>query len=274
MADDPVETAEEGTATETSEETAAESTEVVETEDSDSIPADDAEGDDSEGVSAKSDVKYSRFRSVNERRKAAELENIQLKARLSALEPKPIEVKPPTTRDRLKKTLTPAPADMTALEQMEYYALGTLEQHPEILDEWFEKKFGMKPDAAAATLSHATVSTREQIISQFNEAAASHGLDPKNENLRSAVGALMDTGKFRSFGEAMDAFKPANPIQKTVAKTINGKGQEVESLDLTGLSRVRAMPRNAQDAMKLAAAGKRIEAVSVTDILRATQDKH
>jgi len=266
MADDPVETAEEGTATETAEDVAAETTETEEVE-TESATDDDAEGDDEAAASTETDVKYSRFRSVNERRKAAEQENRDLKAQLAALQPKKEEPAPLTTVDRLKRSLKPAPKDLDTLGQLEYYGLETLEQHAdEVIGAWFEKKFGMKPEQAGATLSHATVSTREHIRSQFEQAAKAHGYDPTDKQVQTLVGLAMDSGQFKTFGEAMDAMRPKTA--KTEARRVNGKGAESDSVDLTGLSRVRAMPLTKEDAARITKSGKRIENVSVTEILR------
>ena len=237
-------------------------------------PEEDHDDDGESHAASKTSVPYDRFRAINERRKAAESKAAELQAKLSALEtPKAEQPKTVETRSKLKSNLKSAPADLTALQQMEFYGLETMEEHlPALLDAWFEKKFGMASNQAAATMQHATISTRQRIVSEFNEAAKTHGLDPKSETLRSAVGALMDTGKFQSFADAMDAFKPAT-VPKPPVKMVNGKGAEIDSVDLTGLSRVRAFPKNAQEAMALAAAGKKVEPVSVTDILRASMAK-
>jgi len=269
----PVEEAEAGTAEEAAEDAAAESIDTDEAG-ADSATDDDAEGEDSAaGASTPSDVKYSRFRNVNERRKAAESEVLNLRAKLEALQPKKEEPAPRTVADRLKGTLTPAPSDLSVLKQMEYYGLATLEQHAdEVIGDWFKKKFGMGVDEAGATLSHAKVSTRESIRSQYEQAAKAHGLDPSNENVQFIVGTAMDTGRFKTFAEAMDAMTPARPT-KTVVRSINGKGAETESVDITGLSRVKSLPRTKEEAMKLAASGKRIEAMSVVDILKGMAAK-
>ncbi len=274
MSDDPVEPAEEGTAETTPEGDTAEPIEAA-TDDSAEGQDEDAEGEAPEGeepVHAKSDVKYSRFRSVNERRKAAEAEVAKLQAQVAALQPKVEEPAPKGTAERLKNVLKPAPANMTALQQMEFYTLEALQSHlPEMLDQWFEKNMGLKPDAAAATLQHATVSSRQSIVQQFEEAAKTHGLDPRDQGLRDAVGSLMDTGRYRTFADAMDTFRPKTALKPPPGK-VNGRGaSEIETLDLTGLPRVNVLPKNAKEAHTLAAAGKRIATLSVTDILNATQ---
>jgi len=240
-------------------------------------PADDSADGEDEVLEAdaaeveagtKTNVPYSRFKSVNERRKAAEARTAELEAKLAALTPKE-EAKPTQPKDKLKRTLTPAPADMTPLEQMEYYGLQTLETHPEIFDAWFEKTFGIPADQAAATLAHATTTTRETIVAQFEKACEDRGLDPKNPSVQDAVGRLMDSKKYRNFGEAMDVFvkpKPSAPIQKKPAT----KGAESEGLALGGFSRVAVLPKTAKEAGILAAQGKAIEHVSVSDILRAS----
>ena len=270
MSDDPVEEAAEGTAEETSEESAAES--IEESAGADEI-ADDAEGDDSEAEdepSAKGQVKYSRFRSVNERRKQAEAEVAALKAQIATMSQRE-EVVSKGPSDRIKKILKPAPATMTALEQMEYYGVETMRAHmPELFDEIFEKRFGMKPDQAGATLSHATTSTRDNLLRQWEESAKAAGLDPRNQTLRNAVGAVMDSGAFSTFAEAISVFRP-QAAKKVEPRKIGKNGAEVESVDLSGLSRVKALPRTKEEAMKLAAANKRIEHASLADILRATQ---
>lgn len=273
MADDPVEAAEEGAASEVAEETPAEQTDPPVQEETGDESIEDADGSDpgdETGAHAKSDVKYSRFRSVNERRKAAEAEVQRLKGQLEALAPKPEPVAAKTTKDRLKNILKPAPADMPPLQQMEYYTLEAMQEHlPELLDSWFEAKMGMKPDAVAATIQHNTVATREQILTQFNDAAKTHGLDPTDETLKTAVGALMDTGKFRTFDEAMNAFRPKIAQSTNKVRRVNGKGAETGTLDVAGLSRVTRDILSKDEAMALAAKGVRVEQKSVTDILRA-----
>ena len=270
MADEPETTVDAGTTTEEDATETTEEAEVTET------PADDsADGDDdgseadaaAQEAAGKTNVPYSRFKNVNERRKAAEARTAELEARLAALTPKE-EVKPVAPKDRLKG-LKAAPMDMSPIEQMEFYGLQALEAHPEILDQWFERKFGVKPEAAAATLAHSTVSTRDQIRSQFETACAARGLNSKDPNLQAIVGSAMDTGKFKSFGEAMDVFvKPKT--NGTSPKKVVGKGAESEGVDVGGLSRVRVLPKNAKEAGVLAAKGQAIEHVSVTDILKAS----
>lgn len=256
------------------EETAAESEERVEAEADDAAP-EDADGEvsePSEDDSAAGSVKYTRFKNVHERMKTAEAKAAELQKQLDALKPKEEPKAEPSTAERLKRHLKPAPKELPVLEQMEYYTLETIQAHlPEILESWFEGKFGMKPEAAGATLSHATVSTRDTIRKQWETAASARGLDPKSEQLREAVGNLMSSGKYSSFDEALDLFsprkKPAAPAR------ITGKGAEVDSVDLTGLSKIRVLPRNKDEAMRLASENKRIEPVDITEILAAMQDK-
>jgi len=270
MVDEPETTADAGTANEETVTETTEETPVIDT------PADDSADDDSEdsegevtaqGVKGETNVPYSRFKNVNERRKAAELKASELEAKLQKYEgPKgPVAATP---KERIKG-LKAAPVDMTPIEQMEWYGVQALEAHPEILDQWFERKFGVKPEAAAATLAHSTVSTRDQIRSQFEAACAARGLNSKDPNLQAIVGSAMDTGKFKSFGEAMDVFvKPKT--NGTSPKKVVGKGAESEGVDVGGLSRVRVLPKNAKEAGVLAAKGQAIEHVSVTDILKAS----
>jgi hypothetical protein len=269
---DPVETADLGTASETAvEDIVAESATDADIGGSNGDTSDTADGETEIAATAHTDtVKYSRFKSVNDRRIAAEQKAAVLEAQLAALQPKTEQPKPKGLRERLKQGFQAAPADMSPLEQFQYYGLQAVEQHmPELLDQWFEGKFGTKPEAAAATLAHSAVFTRENIVRQFTEAATSHGLDPKNEGLRVAVGALMDTGKFRTFADAMDAFKPqAAPKPAPQHRRVNG-GTEIESVDVTGLSRVSSLPRNAKEAGALAAKGKAAPHESVSDILKA-----
>lgn len=273
---EPVEGADLGTAEESAEDVAADSIETDEAE-AEVATDDDAVSDDSAAAASKhpDSVEYKRFRSVNERRKAAEAENATLKAQIAALQPKkeePIAV-PRSTAERIKKILAPAPKDMGTLDQLEYYGVETLRAHlPEMLDELLESRLGMKLDAAAATLSHAKDSTRQTIRSQFEQAAKAHGLDPNNENVQHIVGSAMDSGRFKTFSDAMDAMVPAK-AKKEEVRRVNGKGAEIESVDLTGLSRVKAMPMNKEDAMKLAAQNKRVETLSVVEILRQTGAK-
>jgi hypothetical protein len=271
---DPVEEAEQGTVEDAAEATAAESEEIVDEAGADDEIADgaDGQGEAVEDPSRSPDVKYSRFKRVHGRMKTAEEENIALKARLAVLEPKKPE-RQATAADRVKKILTRAPQDMPLLEQMEYYGVETLRNHPELLDEWFESRFGMKPEQAGATLSHATISTAQQIRNEFKQACEAHGLDPTNEGVQNAVGVLMDSKRYKTFEEAVSVFKPRTAV-KQVAPRVggNGKGAEVETVDLTGLSRVRALPKTKEEAMELAARGKRIEHASVVDILRASAE--
>lgn len=271
MADEPEVTPETGTGTNDVAEESAEETPGAATLADDSAGGNGESEDDAEGHEAagKTNVPYSRFKSVNDRRKAAEAAVAELQAQLAAQSQK-AEAKPLTTADRLKKGLKAAPADMSALEQMEFYNLETMEQHlPEMFDRIFEAKFGMKPEAAAAVLGHSSVTTREQIVQQFEAAAGARGLDPKNPKLQDAVGRLMDSKQFKNFGEAMDVFvKPkTNGI---IPKKSTGKGAETDGLDVGGLSRVKALPKTAKEAGILAAQGKSIEHVSVSDILRGT----
>jgi hypothetical protein len=258
-------TGEEEVATETTEEPTVTDT-----------PADDSADGDEDGTEAEpeshetkgeTNVPYSRFKSVNERRKAAEARAAELEAKLAAATPKE-EPKPVSPRDRLKRTLTPAPADMTPLEQMEHYALQTIELHPEILDSWFESKFGMPADQAAATLAHTTTTTRETIVAQFEKACGDRGLDPKNPAVQDAVGRMMDSKKYKSFGEAMDVFVKPKTNGTAPRKVV--KGAETQCVDVVGLSRVRVLPKTAKEAGVLAAQGKSIEHVSVSDILKAS----
>jgi len=269
---DPVEEAGLGTAEDPSEDIAADPVEV-EADESAEDEAGDADGDGEEveaEASGKDVVRYSRFKSVNDRRKAAEAKAAALEAEVARLRPKEDKPQPKGIKERLKADYKPAPADLSALEQMQYYGVQALEQHlPEMLDQWFETKFGTKPEAAAATLAHSAVSTREQIIRQFTEAAESHGLNPKDDGLRSAVGVLMDTGKFKTFNEALDVFKAAGVKVQQKTKPVNGKGAEVEGVDLSGLVRVRNPIITTEQAMSLAAKGQRVEQRSVTEILRS-----
>lgn len=252
--------------------------ETTSTEEVTETPADDSADGDGSSVDAEdgghetagTKVPYARFYKVNEAKKTLAAENERLKQQIAALQPKE-PARPATPADRLKRVLRPAPSDLSTLEQMELYNLDTLEAHaPELIERWFEQKFGMKPEQAAATLTHTTQTTREQIIHQFETAAKARGLDPRSSALKDAVGVLMDTGKYQSFEAAMDTFKPATPAPKPTPR-INGKGAEVDTVDLAGLSRVRALPRNAAEASKLAQEGKRIEQMSVQEILRQTQ---
>lgn len=268
---DPVEEADLGTAEEATEVETAESVEA-ETEDSVDAETEDADGDDSGAetdAQGKGVVKYSRFRNVNERRKAAEERVAELQAEVARLRPKDEKPQPKGLRERLKQDFKPAPSDLPVLDQMQFYGLQVMEQHfPELMEQWFEAKFGTKPEAAAATLAHSAVSTREQIVKQFTEAAEAHGLDPRDETLRSAVGVLLDTGRFRTFAEAMDVFG-ASKVKPQQKRPINGKGAESESVDITGLVRARNSILTKEQAMALAAKGQRVEHVSVVDILKS-----
>ena len=263
---EPVETPESGTGETASTET-AENTPITETSADDSAAGDtDDSGETAGGATetAGTQIPYDRFKKVNEQRKAAEAKAAELQARIDELTPKPkVEAK-----DKLKRSLKQAPADMTPLEQMEFYGLSTLEEHPEVLDAWFERKFGMSPEAAAATLAHTTTTSRATILGQFEKACNDRGLDPRNPSVQEAVGRLMDSKKFNSFGEAMDVFvKPKT--NGTVAPRKVGKGAESESVAVEGLSRVRILPRTAQEAHALAAKGQAIEHESVTNVLAA-----
>lgn len=253
------------TATETTEDTPITDTPADDSADGDTGAADDAGA--GQAAAGDSNVPYSRFKQVNERRKAAEARTAELEAKLAALAPKE-PPKPVSARDKLKRSLTPAPADMTPLEQMEHYALETIEQHPEILDAWFERKFGMPADQAAATLAHTTTTTRETIVAQFEKACGDRGLDPKNPAVQDAVGRMMDSKKFKSFGEAMDVF--VKPKTNGTAPRQVAKGAESQGVVVDGLSRVRILPKTAKEAGVLAAQGKAIEHVSVSDILKAS----
>ena len=270
MADEPEIAPESGTGTDDSAPEIVEETPTTETPADDSADGEEESTEDSgtdQETKGETNVPYSRFKSVNERRKAAEAKLAEVEAKLAAATPKE-GPKPPSPKDKLKRGLKPAPADMTALEQMEYYALETLEQHPEILDAWFERKFGMPADQAAATLAHTTTTTRETIVAQFEKACSERGLDPKNPAVQDAVGRMMDSKNYKTFGEAMDVFvKPktnGNPPRKIV------KGAETSGVDVVGLSRVRVLPKTAREAGILAAQGKSIEHVSVSDILKAS----
>lgn len=274
MADEPETEAEAGTATEEA------ATETTEETDATDTPADDSADGDEDGSEAdaaaaeaagKTNVPYARFKSVNERRKMADAKVAELEAKLAALTPKE-EVKPVAPKDRLKRGITPAPADMTPLEQMEHYALQTLETHPEILDAWFEKKFGMAPDAAAATLAYSKDSTQSTIRAQFEKACTERGLDPKDPNLQVMVGSAMDTKKFRTFGDAMDVFvKPKTNGSATKRQV--GKGAESDGVDVTGLTRAGRSILTKDEATALAEKGQRVPQKSVVDILRESQTR-
>ena len=262
---EPETTTDAGTVTE---ETATDTTEeapITETPADDSADGEDGESEgDGEGqaASGKTNVPYDRFKSVNERRKSAELEVAALKAKLEALTPKE-PVRPEDPRAKLKKIVA-APADFSPLEQFEYYGQQTLEKH---LPEMLERLIGMKPEAAAAVLGFSKDSSRETIKGQFEKACTDRGLNAKDANLQAIVGSAMDTGKFKTFGDAMDVFvKPKT--NGTGPKKVVGKGAESEGVDVGGLSRVRALPKNAKEAGVLAAQGKSVEHVSVTDILK------
>jgi hypothetical protein len=250
--------------------------EVVEDSPVTDTPADDsADGDNDETetgtqdheAKAESHIPYSRFKSVNERMKAAEAKAAELEARLQALTPR-VEPPPVLPKDKLKRSLKAAPADMSPLEQMEYYALETIEQHSEVLDNWFEKKFGMTADQAAATLAHTTTTTRETIVAQFEKACSERGLDPRNPAVQDSVGRMMDSKKFKSFGEAMDVF--VKPKTNGTVQRKNVKGPETVGVEIGGLSSVRVLPKNAKEAGILASQGKSVEHVSVSDILKAS----
>jgi len=269
MADDPEITPDAGTGTDDTEPETTDEAEVTDTPADDSADGDDAtDGDDSgHQAAAGTNVPYSRFKSVNDKRKAAEAKSAELEAKLAALSPKAEPVAP---KDRLKRALKPAPEGSTPLEAMEHYALETLETHPEIFDQWFESKFGMPADQAAATLAHTTTTTREAIRSQFDAACGERGIDPKNPAVQDAVGRMMDSKKYRSFGEALDVFVKPKATTTTVTKKSTPKGPESSGVDVDGLSRVRILPKSAREASELAAKGQRVEHMSVSDILRAT----
>lgn len=238
-------------------------------------PADDSADDEQDEpevgtqdheAKPETNVPYSRFKSVNERRKAAETENIELKAKLAALTPKE-EAKPESPKARLKG-LQPAPADMTPLEQMEFYGLQALEKHPEFLDKWFAAKFGMAPEQAAATLSYTTTSTQDTIRSQFEAACAERGLDSKSPAIRDAVGRMMDSNKYKNFGEAMDVFvKPRTNGTKPQQKPEQKRGPETGGVDVTGLQRSVKTILDKNEATAMAEKGVRVPQKSITEIL-------
>jgi len=270
MADEPETAPETGTGSDEAAPEATEETTATESPADDSVVGGEDGSEDhaaaQEEDAGKTHVPYSRFKSINERRKAAEAKAAELEAKLAALTPKPepVVIAP---KDKLKRGLRPAPADMTPLEQMEYFALETLEQHPEVIDAWFERTFGMAPDVAAATLSYSSNATRDTIVGQFEKACGERGLDPKNPAIQDAVGRMMDSKKFKTFGEAMDVFvKPKTNGNSPVKKVV--KGAESDGVEVGGLSRVRILPRTAREAAALAAQGKSIEQLSVTDLLR------
>ena len=269
MADEPETTTDAGTVTDETPTDTTDDTAVTDTSADDSAGGDDGAVDDdaaSQDATGKTNVPYSRFKNVNERRKAAELENAELKGRLAALEPKREEAKTASPKDRLKG-VTPADPTWTPAQQLEHYALETLEKHPEIIDRRIKELFGMDPAAAAATLSYSKVSNQRTIRGEFEQACREHGLDPANEGVQNVIGGAMDTKKFRTFGEAMDAILPKTK-SGTAPKKVNGKGAESDGVDVEGLSRVKALPKDAREAGVLAAQGKQIELRSVTDILK------
>jgi len=271
MADEPEITPDAGTGTDDATVETTEETSVTETPADDSADGDEdaTEGDDTaQETKGDAHVPYARFKTVNERRKAAEAKAAELEAKLAALIPKE-EKKQVSPKEKLKG-LKPAPSDMPPLEQFEHYALETLEAHPEILDAWFERKFGMAPDLAASTLVHSTKTTQAAIRQQFESACSERGLDPRNPTLQHMVGTAMDSGRAKSFAEAMDVFaKPKQKTNGTTQKPTATKGAESNGVDVDGLSRVRVLPRTAREASLLAAQGKAIEHVSVSDILKA-----
>jgi len=269
--EDPETPAETGTATDD----AMETTET-ENDGADTTPAEaeNTEGDAGEGseggetAAAEGPVPYARFHKVvkqrnetTERLRELEAENAQLKA---ATAPKVEKADDP--RATLTGKLGPAPKGLTEMEAVEWYVRKGLELH---LGPLLEQQFGMAPQAVAANVTQLAATTNEQIVAKYNEVAKSRGLDPSNRAIRHAVAAAMDSGEYRDFDAALNAIFGPRAVTKP-NKAVNGKtagvGAESDGVVAAALTSAKGLPRNAAEAGRLAAAGKRVPHVSVTDI--------
>lgn len=219
---------------------------------------------------AEGPIPYRRFHEVNEAKKAAEAELATAKAKLAALEkPAPEPEKPkPDPKAKLKGGIPKAPDGLSAEQQFEWYVRSGLDMHvDDVMEDYFQRKFGQSPDAVAAITAQNARTTRDTIIKDYTAAAKSRGLDPENTHIKKAVGLMMDSGEFETFSAAFESlYGPAKKATPTTRAT-NGHGAEIDGLDPGALSRVRSMPKTTKEAMNLAAAGKMIEQPSVTEIL-------